>query len=140
MNRKDLEAVYPLSPLQQGMLFHTLDAPEVGAYAERLLLRWTGAVSADAMRRAWQLMVDRHAVLRTAFVWEGVPQPLQAVLRRAELPFAFHDWSDEGDAEARLAGALREEQARPFTPSRAPLVRVVLARLPGDEHVLAVFM
>ncbi|HSU14717.1 non-ribosomal peptide synthase/polyketide synthase [Longimicrobium sp.] len=140
MNRKDLEAVYPLSPLQQGMLFHTLDAPEAGAYAERLVLRTRGALDADAFRRAWQLMVDRHAALRTAFVWENVPQPLQAVLRKAELPFAFHDWSAEPDAEARLEEMLREEGERPFALGRPPLLRVMLARLPEGEHVLAVSM
>ncbi|HEX8907013.1 MAG TPA: condensation domain-containing protein, partial [Longimicrobiaceae bacterium] len=140
MNRKDLEAVYPLSPLQAGMLFHTLDSAAAGAYAEHLVLRMRGPLRAEEMRRAWELMVERHAVLRTAFVWENVPQPLQAVLRRAELPFSVHDWSGESDPEARLAEALRRERERAFTPSRAPLVRVLLARMAEGEHALAVLM
>jgi amino acid adenylation domain-containing protein len=136
MSRNDLEAVHPLSPLQQGMLFHTLHTPGAGAYAEHLVLRLRGQVQPEAMRRAWQLMVDRHAVLRTAFVWENVPQPLQAVLKRAELPFAFHDLSADSDAEAGFAALLHDDHARPFSPSRAPLLRVVLARMGEGDHRL----
>jgi amino acid adenylation domain-containing protein len=138
MSRNDLEAVHPLSPLQQGMLFHTLHSPGAGAYAEHLVLRLRGEVRPDEMRRAWQLMVDRHAVLRTAFVWENVPQPLQAVLKRAEVPFAFHDLSGNTDAEASFAAILRDDHARPFSPSRAPLLRVVLARFGDGDHRLLV--
>ncbi|HEU0053107.1 MAG TPA: amino acid adenylation domain-containing protein, partial [Longimicrobium sp.] len=140
MNRKELEAVYPLSPLQQGMLFHTLYAPEAGAYAEQMVLRLRGPVRPDALEHAWRRMVERHDVLRTAFVWEGVPAPVQAVLRAAELPFHFHDLAGTADAGARLDALIREDAARPFALNRAPLLRVTLARMSDDDHRMVVSM
>src|SRR5213082_3578456 len=99
MNRKNVEDLYPLSPLQQGMLFHTLYSPGTGAYLEQYGMDLLGTVSVDAFREAWQRVVDRHPVLRTGFVWEGVPQPLQVVFRQVELPFTHEDWSGASPAE-----------------------------------------
>src|SRR3954471_12658682 len=105
MNRKNVEDLYPLSPLQQGMLFHTLYSPGSGAYLEQLAMTLVGPVDPDAFQRAWQRVVDRHPVLRSGFVWEGVPQPLQVVLRQFELPFEYEDWSalPVGERERRYA-------------------------------------
>src|ERR1044072_3380560 len=128
MNRKNVEDLYPLSPLQQGMLFHALYSPESGAYVEQIVLRLSGDVQPEAMERAGRLMVERPPALRTAFVWEGVPQPLQAVLRQATLPFTFHDWSGltEDESDARLRELLDEDRREgyglspPPPPPRAP--------------------
>ncbi|HSU17612.1 amino acid adenylation domain-containing protein [Longimicrobium sp.] len=136
MNRKNVEDLYPLSPLQQGMLFHTLYSPGSGAYLEQISMRLRGAVDTDAFRRAWQAVVDRHPVLRTGFVWEGVPQPLQVVFRQAELPFTHQDWRALPPAgqERRFAAEMEMERARGFDLARAPLVRVRLYRTADDEH------
>src|SRR5215207_7036910 len=136
MNRKNVETLYPLSPLQQGMLFHALYSPRAGAYVEQAVLRLEGEVSPEAMERAWQLAVDRHGALRTAFVWAGVPQPVQAVLREAKLPFAFHDWSGADDFGARMAALVEDDRRAAFNLSRAPLVRITLVRAGAADYRL----
>ena len=62
---KNIEAIYPLSPMQQGMLFHSLYAPESGVYIEQMTLILKGDVNVAAFESAWQTVVDRYSILRT---------------------------------------------------------------------------
>lgn len=100
----NVEDIYPLSPLQQGMLFHVLYAPEPEMYAERIRYTIRGDMKVSAFERAWQRVVERHPVLRTAFLWTDVDEPLQIVLRRVKLPLERHDWRglSAGEQQARL--------------------------------------
>ncbi|MHC2468212.1 amino acid adenylation domain-containing protein [Bradyrhizobium embrapense] len=132
----NIQDIYGLSPLQDGILFHHLLASRGDpylmvsqvAFAERgLLERYLGAV---------QQVVDRHDILRTAFVWEGLSSPVQVVWRRAPL----HVSEVELDG-CESAGA--EELRRRFDPRRqrieigqAPLLRFVIAREPGSRRWL----
>ncbi|HET7233718.1 MAG TPA: amino acid adenylation domain-containing protein, partial [Longimicrobium sp.] len=135
MNRKNVEDLYPLSPLQAGMLFHTLYSPGTGAYLEQYGMNLQGSVNVDAFRAAWQRVVDRHPVLRTGFVWEGVPQPLQVVFRQVELPFSFEDWSgvDAAEQERRYQRELERERHAGLNLVKAPLMHVRLYRLGPAE-------
>ncbi|HEX6037550.1 amino acid adenylation domain-containing protein, partial [Longimicrobium sp.] len=139
MNRKNVEDIYPLSPLQQGMLFHALYAPEGGAYVEQWPLLLDGAPRVDLLHRAFQRTVDRHPALRTALAWEGVPQPLQVVMREATLPVERLDWTDAGsDAEwmARMEALLADGRRRGFDLRQAPLVRLTFARIDARRTLM----
>ncbi|HEX2190552.1 MAG TPA: amino acid adenylation domain-containing protein [Longimicrobiaceae bacterium] len=127
----DLEDAYPLTPMQEGMLFHVLFAPGEGGYVGQSVFTLAGDVEVDALRRAWQGAVDRHPALRTGFAWEGVERPLQLVHRRAELPFRVEDWrgSPEAERAARLDRWLGEDRAAGFDLAGAPLMRLTLFRL-----------
>jgi hypothetical protein len=88
MNAKNIEDIYELSPMQQGMLFHTLFSPESGEYFDQITCTINGDFDAAAWQRAWQQAFDRHSILRTAFFWERLEKPLQVVFRQVELPAA----------------------------------------------------
>ncbi len=134
----NLEDAYPLAPLQEGMLFHTLYDPAAGVYVEQLsfLLRDREPFDTEAFRRAAQRVVERHPVLRTAFTWKRRKRPLQVVRRRVELPFLEEDWSGLPTAECdgRWQHLVADDRRRGFDPSRAPLARVTLVRLSAGEH------
>ncbi|MBH5386164.1 non-ribosomal peptide synthase/polyketide synthase [Bradyrhizobium diversitatis] len=139
---REIEDIYPLSPMQQGMLFHAMHDGERGLYVNQVAAEIRG-LDAVKLRRAWRSVSDRHAVLRTGFVWRdlsGAPQ--QVVYRRAEVPFVEDDWREriEGWDQTRLDAALvdvsRQEQAAGFDLSRPPLQRVRLIRLGEDRHWL----
>ncbi len=132
---RNIENIYPLSPMQQGMLFHSLMAPESGVYVEQLTARLTGPLNVDAFRKAWQTLVDRHSIFRTAFVWEGVEEPLQVVYRKLELPVQVEDWRGLGleEQERQVSDFLDAARHRGFDLGKAPLLRVHLLRL-GDEN------
>jgi amino acid adenylation domain-containing protein/non-ribosomal peptide synthase protein (TIGR01720 family) len=128
---RDVEDIYPLSPMQQGMLFHTLQEPSSGMYFEQLTFRSEGGLDTAAFRTAWEQVLARHPILRTAFVWEGLELPLQIVRPRATLPWTEHDWRalpPEAQQE-QLSSLLAEDRARGFDIAQAPLQRLLLIRL-----------
>ncbi|HEV2734265.1 MAG TPA: condensation domain-containing protein, partial [Longimicrobiaceae bacterium] len=140
MDRRDAlpgltEDIYPLSPVQEGMVFHGLYAPESGAYVSQYVLTLRGAVDAGVLRRAWEHVLDACAVLRTVFVWEGGARPVQAVVGRAHLPWEVLDWRDAPAAERhdRMRAYLEAQRVRGFDLLRAPLMRLALVRTADEE-------
>ncbi|EKT4465671.1 amino acid adenylation domain-containing protein [Pseudomonas putida] len=119
---------YPLSPMQQGMLFHGLYSEARGDYINQLQVRIDG-LDPQRFQRAWQATLDAHDSLRSQFHWPAdQAQPLQLVLRDVRLPFELLDLRGETDpaqALQRLAAQTRDEG---FVLHEAPLLRVQLAR------------
>ena len=138
MMRENIEALYGLSPLQQGILFHTLLAPGTAQYFEQFSFPIEGELDLEAFEGAWRRVMERHPILRTAFVWEGLDQPRQVVHRKLDLPFHFEDGSDWPEAERgqRLDALRRRDRGRGFHLARAPLMRVILVRLDSGLHEL----
>ncbi len=133
---QNVESVYALSPMQQSMLVRLLQAPELEEYPQQV--RWTlaGDFDADAFRRAWREASARHPILRTAFFWEGLDEPLQVVRGRVEVPVEVLDWRGvpAAELEARLERWLREDRERGFDLHSAPLARVTCLRTGEREH------
>lgn len=138
MSTKNIESIYPLSPMQQGMLFHSLYAPESGHYMEQISCKLVGELDTGAFQRAWQRVVDRHAILRTAFVWRKVDQPMQVVHKQLTLPFSVKDISDlsHEEQESYLANFIRADHQQNFDLSKAPLMRITVFRRADDLHHL----
>ncbi|MEW5929568.1 MAG: non-ribosomal peptide synthase/polyketide synthase, partial [Gemmatimonadota bacterium] len=135
---RGVEDVYPLTPLQEGMLFHSLYAPGSGVYVGQLGFVLEGPLDARALERAWQGATDRHEALRAGFAWEGVPRPVQVIRREAKLPLRQEDWRGLGEAEReeRLERYLEEDRERGFELGWGPLMRLGLFRLAEDAHQL----
>ncbi|MFH8336565.1 non-ribosomal peptide synthase/polyketide synthase [Streptomyces sp. AM6-12] len=134
---RDIEDVLPLTPLQSGMLFHGLVDTE-HAYADRTAVRLAGVADPRAFAAAWQQVADRTPALRTSVHWHGLPHPVQVVHRHAELPVTRLDWraltpAQRAEATERL---LAEDRAAGMDLTTAPLTRLTLAALPGDEVLL----
>jgi len=125
-----IEDLYPLTPTQEGMLFHTRLTPKQGLYFNQIPCPLDN-IDVVHLKRAWQLVVQRHAILRTAFVWEGLDRPLQLVLSTVELPWIEHDWRhlSKDDQQHRLAALLASDQAQGFDLSLAPVMRFQVIRL-----------
>jgi hypothetical protein len=135
----DLDA-YPLTPVQQGLLFHLLIDGASGAYVQQLVLDLDGLASPAALRAAWQDAVDRQPVLRTGFYWAGLDEPLQVVAARARPEWTSHDWSREPAAgqEELLTALLEEDRRRGFVPDEPPLLRLALLRRGADRYWLLI--
>ncbi|MCK1516314.1 amino acid adenylation domain-containing protein [Bradyrhizobium sp. 190] len=142
LDLRGIEDIYPLSPMQQGMLFHAVRDGENDAYVNQVGLELFG-FDADKLRTAWQAVSDRHAALRTGFVWKGFSGPAQQVVHRhVMVPFTEDDWRDRAAAleraevDAALAEASRQERESGFDVSQPPLQRVRLIRLDDRRHWL----
>ena len=133
-NAKDIEDIYPLSPMQEGLLFHSLYAPDSGVYVAQH--SWTlKNLNVEAFGRAWERMLERHQILRTAFIWKSVSRPLQVVFKHIELPLATYDWRHlpVGEQEVKLREHLILDRVKPFKLNVAPLMRLALIHLPEDD-------
>ncbi|WP_431945103.1 non-ribosomal peptide synthase/polyketide synthase [Actinacidiphila sp. bgisy167] len=134
--------VYPLAPLQEGILFHHLMGGEAtdDVYVLPTVLRFASRERLDAFVTALQKVVDRHDNLRTAVLWEGLPEPVQVVLRRAVLPVREVVLTGDADVPAgdhELVARLLAVCPSSMTVSRGPLLRMHVAMQPGSDQWLA---
>ncbi|HEU0076801.1 MAG TPA: amino acid adenylation domain-containing protein, partial [Longimicrobiaceae bacterium] len=108
---RGVEDVYPLTPMQEGMLFHSLLDPGGGAYVGQFMYDLKGPLDTEAFGRAWDAVVTRHPVLRTGFQWGG-ERAFQVVRREVELPLRAEDWRalSGADREARLEAFLAADR------------------------------
>ncbi|MFJ9324733.1 condensation domain-containing protein, partial [Streptomyces globisporus] len=132
----ELEDVWPLSPLQEGLVYHALlDSEGPDVYAVQLILDFDGVVDAVALRAAGQALLDRHANLRAAFWIDDLDQPVQVVVRDVELPWEEIDLShlNAAEVEGELRAFADAERARRFDLDRPPLLRMALIRHRDDN-------
>ena len=136
MGKGNVEDFYPLSPMQQGMLFHTIYSPNSGVYFEQLTCTLRKLASAQAFKQAWQQVTDRHPTLRTSFVWEGVKEPVQVVYRQVQLPWEECDWQGLAPAaqQQQLETFLKSDRERGFDMRQPPLMRMTLIKLAKDTY------
>jgi natural product biosynthesis luciferase-like monooxygenase protein len=130
---------FPLSPLQQGMLFHFVQqGRHTGVDIEQLEARLPEPIAVDVLERAWCTIAARHATLRAHFAWQGLDEPRQCILDNVAVPFRFEDLSDleAADQKTRLEGFLQEDRRLGFDLAEAPLWRVVLFRFGPANHTL----
>jgi amino acid adenylation domain-containing protein/non-ribosomal peptide synthase protein (TIGR01720 family) len=129
-----IDDVYPLTPVQQGLLFHTL-LEGGGIYVVQTEWRSPRPVDPAAFEETWRVLQERHAVLRTSFVWEGTPEPVQVVHRSAPVDMTWLDWRDVAPplVEERWRSLLDDDRAAGFDLRRAPLLRFIAVQLPDDS-------
>ncbi|MFN7945820.1 MAG: amino acid adenylation domain-containing protein [Blastocatellia bacterium] len=135
MNPKQIADFYPLSPMQQGMLFHTQYAPDSGMYIGQMICRLSGAFDLTAFERAWQRVVDRHPILRSGFISGEVKEPVQLVHRAVKVPFEVQDWRaiESNEQQQKLSDFVLADQRRGFDPAVPPLVRFTLLQMAERE-------
>ena len=131
----NIEDVYPLSPMQQGMLFHILYEPESGIYCEQLTCTLRGQVNRGALEQAWQAVIEAHPALCTGFIWQGFEEPLQVVQKSVQLKLRFEDWRDSAASQnvTRLDEYLETDRKLHFDLLSAPLMRLALIQVQDDE-------
>ncbi|WP_442936423.1 non-ribosomal peptide synthase/polyketide synthase [Nostoc sp.] len=135
-NRQNIEDIYPLSPMQEGMLFESLYAPDSGVYFEQITCILTGNLDVKTFEQAWQQVVARHPVFRTAFLWESLSQPVQVVYRQVNVTVETYDWRELSaqEQQQQLETFLDSERQQGFQVSQAPLMRLHLIQLDGNTY------
>jgi len=134
----DIQAIYPLSPMQEAMLVHTLAAVRSEINFEQSCMRIRGRLDHEAFRHAWATVFERHDVLRTAFHWRGLARPLQVVHGAVPLPLTVQAWP-AFDA-ARLDALLARDREQGFDLEQAPLVRLTIIQVAEDDvYVISSF-
>ncbi|CAM3778179.1 Linear gramicidin synthase subunit D [Pseudomonas reidholzensis] len=131
-----IDNLYPLSPMQQGMLFHTLYEQQAGNYINQLRVDVDG-LDVQRFEQAWQTALDAHDILRSGFVWQGdLEQAVQVVRSTVQLPLSLHDWRGQPALEQALQTLAEGERQRGFVLDEAPLLRLQLVRTGDSRHHL----
>jgi surfactin family lipopeptide synthetase C len=135
MIKGNIEDFYPLSPAQQGILFHSLYQPESGVYFGQLLCVLRGDLNVSAFKNSWQKVVDRHPILRTCFLWKTLKEPVQAVRKQPALSWQQMDWRSLSASaqQQQLETFLKADREQGFDLTSAPLIRIALAQLETDN-------
>ena len=112
--------VYPLTPMQQGMLFHALTDPVGSVFVNQMSIELRGPVDEGEIRSATERLIAKHSALRSAFVWDGLEQPLQVVREHVSVDWVSLDWRDRGaaDQQRMLDEFLGEDRRRLVAPGR----------------------
>ncbi|HEX8128490.1 MAG TPA: amino acid adenylation domain-containing protein [Pyrinomonadaceae bacterium] len=134
----NVEDIYLLSPLQEGLLFHSLYSPETDSYLQQLRFTIRGGLDVQAFEHAWQRVIERHPILRTGFVWERQEKPLQVVRRSVKLPWTELDWRglSRQEQQERFVALLEEDRLIGFDFAKAPLLRMTVVRMADDVYEL----
>ena len=136
LDPENVEDIYRLSPMQQGMLFHTLLDRECTPYFEQMSCVLRGALDEGAFRDAWRRVIGRHSVLRTSFHWVGLEQPVQVALKEATVSWTVLDWCglSRGEQETKFEQHLRRDKQEGFDLSARPPMRFALIRTGASEY------
>ena len=130
-----LTAIYPLSPMQEGMLFHSRLDRESGIYCEQVSVLFAGNLDLEKMNAAWNHAVAAHDILRTSFVWEDMESPLQIVHKKAAIRITHLDWRLEENIDQKLKIFLQNDRRHGFDFHQAPLMRLHYIDWPASSGV-----
>jgi non-ribosomal peptide synthase protein (TIGR01720 family) len=133
--REEMEGLYRLSSLQEGMLFHSLLEEVAGSYIVQFACVLSG-LDEDLFRRSWMEVLRRHSILRSGFYYDELSIPVQCVYRSVELEVGVKDWRgmSAGEQELLWREYKSGDRTRGFDVGRAPLIRVGLRQI-GDGGV-----
>ncbi|HEX7334243.1 MAG TPA: amino acid adenylation domain-containing protein, partial [Pyrinomonadaceae bacterium] len=136
MNLENIEDIYNLSPLQEGVLFQSLFEEHPWVYFQQLDLTLQGRLDVDCFAEAWQRVMDRTTALRTSFEWQNLETPLQIVHRKLEVPFRYEDWRRlAAPAQQRqISEYVEADRKRGFALTDPPLIRLLVVRMTDSAY------
>lgn len=128
MGIDNIEQTYPLSPMQSGMLYHSIYTPKSAAYLLQIAGVAREPLNLPVFKRAWQRLADRHAVLRTSFCWTTTAEPIQQVHQDVTVPIEVFDWQrkSEEQCQDQLGKYLQTDRTRGLKLTEAPMMRVAV--------------
>ncbi len=128
MELDNVEDIYALSPMQEGMLYHTLSDPQSGVFVSQVCCELAGNLDVSRLQSSWDHVVQKQAALHTVFLWDGLDSPLQVVRQRVETPWEHQDWThlNQEQQQKRLSDLLLQDRRRGLELSQDPVMRMTL--------------
>ena len=146
IDKTNIRDILALTPMQDGMLFHYLKEPKSDLYREQLCLALSGEIQQKLFEKAWNFVIAANEMLRTAFRWEGLENPIQIILKEHYLQLEFYDFTGKSKQEidrstAEVKKSEREKIAilQDEVPFRAALCKIEKDRyemIISNHHIL----
>lgn len=139
MSDQQIKTIYPLTALQQGILFHSINEPDRGVFIDQVHFDIQLSDSqVNAFKQSWIYLLDRHDVLRTAFIWKQIKQPVQVVKTTCEPEWYSHDYSHiaRNEQQSRFAQLLLADRIQDFDLANPPLCRQHLVKISDQSYRL----
>ena len=135
--KSEVAGIYPLSFLQQALLFHSLHKEDDQGFLQ-IQCFLSGRIRLETFRKSWEQTIDRHESLRTSIHWEDIEKPVQVARKHVRLPFTFRDWSQfPGDEQTdRVAELKISDKKENFDLTKAPVLRINLIKFSEDRYFL----
>ncbi|MDQ1354394.1 MAG: hypothetical protein QG657_4703 [Acidobacteriota bacterium] len=134
----NVQQIYPLSPMQEGILFHSLYDESLLTYFEQMSFRISGLLHTNLVEKSVNTLLEYHDILRTAFVYENTKQPLQVVLKKREADFTYLDIRELNSIEKeKFVEEFKEkDKQRSFNLTKDVLLRLTILHLGDQEYQL----
>ena len=139
LDKKNIEDILPLTPIQEGMLFHYLKNPEGDHYFEQLSLNMSGEIDPEIMKMAWDYVRETNEALRTVFRWDKLERPIQIILKNHDIPFEYHDLTrlENASKMVQISEIKRRNIREGINITKTPL-RVALFKLHKNKYQLVI--
>lgn len=137
LNPETVEDVYPLSPIQEAFLFHTLSSPARDLYVQQVSAVLDCRTNISRLEEAWRIIVERHPILRTEFAWKGLSNPVQVVRKHVDLHIVEHDLRNRApdNLNGQLESLFHDHSAGCIDPEEPPLFKLHLFRLDQETYL-----
>jgi amino acid adenylation domain-containing protein len=139
VEKKNIEDILALTPMQEGMLYHYLESLESDYYFEQLSLEISGEIHPRVFEQAWNFVIETNEMLRAVFQWEKIETPIQIILKENKLHPAYYDLSglDAEEKKKKLEKIKSEDRAKKFDLREVPF-RVILCKIDEDKYEIII--
>lgn len=133
---KNIQAIYPLTSLQEGILYHTIEMQNSDIYFQQFSCVLEGLKDANKWQQSWQQVAQSHPAMRTLFAWKNQAKPLQIVRNKISLPWHELDWQtlESSQQTSQWASLTLRDRDANFDLSTAPLTRFTLVNLGNNRY------
>jgi amino acid adenylation domain-containing protein/non-ribosomal peptide synthase protein (TIGR01720 family) len=139
LDKKNIEDIYNLTPMQEGMLFHYLKNPRSDYYFEQLSLEIPGEINERAFEKAWNFVIETNEMLRAVFRWEAVEKPMQIILKEHKPPLKFYDFSGKDiTAAMRQVEEIKAKDKEEKFDLEEAAFRVISCKVDENRHVMII--
>ncbi|WP_430408767.1 amino acid adenylation domain-containing protein [Kordia sp.] len=130
INKKDISALYELSPLQEGILFHSLYNPKGTTYKTQFSMEFPDGLNLEAFQKSWEYLIKNHTILRTSFIHDQLSIPVQCVYKETPLTYTLLDFTSYTgtELEEKFQEVVTEERKKEFNFKKPPLMRLTLVK------------
>lgn len=140
IKKNDIEDIVEINRVQEGMLFYYLEDPQSDCYFEQLYFEFEGEIDSKKIKEAWKKVVENNKALRSVFRWSGLEQPIQIILKRADLNFSEYDFShikNESALKEKCEALLLQDRENKFSLDKIPF-RITFCRKSVTECLLII--